>query len=45
MQVLTSVDPKELPALAALAGEWGAARGRDTYAIALSALIDGLIAR
>jgi len=43
LEVLTSVDAEELPTLAALAGQWSAARGRDTYEIALSALIDGLV--
>ena len=45
IEVLTSVDPDELPTLAALAGHWAAARGRDTYDIALTALIDGLLGR
>ena len=45
IEVLTSVNPDELPTLAALAGQWAAARGRDTYDIALTALIDGLLGR
>ncbi len=43
--VLTNVDADELPALAAVSGEWAAARGRDGYDIGLAALTDGLIAR
>jgi AcrR family transcriptional regulator len=44
IQVLTSVDPEELPTLGALATHWAAARGRDSYDAALPALLDGLIA-
>ncbi|MGI8715425.1 MAG: TetR/AcrR family transcriptional regulator [Solirubrobacteraceae bacterium] len=43
VQVLTSVDPKLLPALASLAPHWAPARDRDAYDVGLSALIDGLI--
>jgi AcrR family transcriptional regulator len=43
--VLTSVDPQELPTLAALAHHWTAARDKDSYDIGLTALLDGLIAR
>jgi AcrR family transcriptional regulator len=43
--VLTSVDPAELPALAALAPHWAGARGRDPYGPGLAALVDGLLAR
>jgi AcrR family transcriptional regulator len=42
--VLTSVDPEQLPTLAALAPHWASARARDSYDIGLTALIDGLIA-
>jgi AcrR family transcriptional regulator len=45
LEVLTSVDPQRLPTLAALAPQWARARGQDSYAIGLGALIDGLIAR
>jgi len=40
--VLTSVDPDELPTLAALAPYWAPARRRDSYDIGLSAMLDGL---
>ena len=42
VRVLTSVDPQELPTLAALAPLRAPARGRDSYDIGLSALLDGL---
>jgi AcrR family transcriptional regulator len=45
ISVLTNVDPNELPALAAVSGEWVRARDRDAYDIGLRALIDGLTAR
>jgi AcrR family transcriptional regulator len=44
LTVLTSVQPDEHPALAALAPHWAAARGRDTYDIGIAALVDGLLA-
>jgi len=44
LQVLTSVDPRELPALASLAPHWAGARARDTYEIGVTALVDGLLA-
>jgi AcrR family transcriptional regulator len=44
LEVLTSVDPAELPTLAALAPHWAPARGKDSYDIGLSALLDGLVA-
>jgi AcrR family transcriptional regulator len=43
LTVLTSVDPEELPALAAVADQWATAREKDSYAIGLGALLDGLI--
>lgn len=45
LEVLTSVNPQQFPTLAALAPHWASARGRDSYDIGLSALIDGLIAQ
>ena len=42
VRVLTSVDPQELPTLAALSPLRAPARGRDSYDIGLSALLDGL---
>jgi Tetracyclin repressor-like, C-terminal domain len=44
LDVLTSVDPAERPTLAALAPHWAPARGRDSYDIGITALIDGLLA-
>jgi hypothetical protein len=44
LEVLTHVDPEELPTLAALAGHWAGARERDSYDIGLRALVDGLLA-
>jgi hypothetical protein len=44
IDVLTRVDPAELPTLAALAGHWAPARNRDSYDIGITALIDGLLA-
>jgi AcrR family transcriptional regulator len=43
LEVLTSVDPRDLPTLAALAGYWQGARERDSYDIGLGALVDGLL--
>jgi AcrR family transcriptional regulator len=43
MRVLTSVDPEQLPALAALAPHWSAARERDSYELGLEPLIAGLL--
>jgi AcrR family transcriptional regulator len=43
--VLTSVDPRKLPTLAALAPYWAPARGKDSFDIGLTALLDGLIAK
>jgi AcrR family transcriptional regulator len=43
VRVLTEVDPERLPALAALAPYWAPARGRDSYDIGLTALVDGLV--
>ncbi len=44
VRLLTSVDPAQLPALAALAPHWVPARGRDSYDVGLTALLDGLTA-
>ncbi len=44
LEVLTSVDPRELPTLAALASHLASARQRDSYDIGLEALVDGLLA-
>jgi AcrR family transcriptional regulator len=44
LDVLTGVDPAERPTLAALAPHWAPARGRDSYDIGITALIDGLLA-
>ncbi len=44
LKVLGSVDPQELPTLAALAPQWASARKRDSYDTGLRALIDGLLA-
>ena len=43
IKVLTSVDPAQLPTLAALAPYWAPARDRDSYDIGISALLDGLL--
>jgi AcrR family transcriptional regulator len=43
LQVLTSVDPRTLPTLAALAPHWAAGRKANTYATGLEALLDGLL--
>lgn len=43
VRVLTEVDPEQLPQLAALAPHWAPARGRDSYDIGLTALLDGLV--
>jgi AcrR family transcriptional regulator len=45
LTVLTRVDADELPALAAVADQWAAAREKDNYAIGLGALLDGLTGR
>lgn len=45
IDVLTGVDPAELPTLAALRPHWAPARERDSYDIGIAALIDGLVAR
>jgi hypothetical protein len=45
LEVLISVDPDDFPTLAALAGHWASARGRDTYDVGLEALLDGLLAQ
>jgi AcrR family transcriptional regulator len=44
LTVLTSVNADELPALAAVADQWAAAREKNSYAIGLRALLDGLTA-
>ena len=44
IEVLTSVDPRELPTLAALASHWARARERDSYDVGLRALLGGLLA-
>jgi AcrR family transcriptional regulator len=41
--VLASVDPAELPTLAALGPYWAPARGKDSYDLGIGALIDGLL--
>jgi AcrR family transcriptional regulator len=43
VQVLTNVDPDELPTLASLAPHWAPARDRDAYDIGLTALLNGLL--
>jgi hypothetical protein len=43
VEVLTSVDPDELPTLAALVKHWAPARARDSYEPGLTALVDGLL--
>ncbi|MBV9424129.1 MAG: helix-turn-helix transcriptional regulator [Solirubrobacterales bacterium] len=43
LEVLTRVDRRELPTLAALGPYWAPARGKDSYDIGLTALLDGLI--
>lgn len=45
IRVLTSVDPEQLPALAALAPHWAGARERDSYELGLEPLVDGLLGR
>jgi AcrR family transcriptional regulator len=42
--VLMSVDPEQLPALAALAPHWAEARERDSYELGLEPLVTGLLA-
>jgi AcrR family transcriptional regulator len=43
VDVLTSVDPEQLPALASVRAYWAPARDRDAYDIGLTALLDGLL--
>ncbi len=43
LEVLTNIDPAKLPTLAALSPHWAPARGKDSYDIGLTALLDGLI--
>jgi len=45
LEVLTSVDPRRLPTLAALGPYWRPARGADSYDIGIAALLDGLVGR
>jgi AcrR family transcriptional regulator len=45
LKVLTTVDPEELPTLAALAPYWAAARDHDSYDTGLRALVNGLLAQ
>ncbi len=44
LDVLTGVDPDQLPTLAAVAEYWAPARRRDSYDTGITALIDGLLA-
>ena len=44
VRVLTTVDPEQLPTLAALAPHWAGARERDSYELGLEPLVDGLLA-
>lgn len=43
--VLTGVDPREFPTLAAVSDKWRPTRASDSYDVGIGALIDGLIAR
>jgi AcrR family transcriptional regulator len=43
VRVLTTVDPEQLPTLAALVPHWAGARERDSYELGLEPLIDGLL--
>ncbi len=43
LRVLQSVDPAELPTLAALSEHWGPARGRDSYELGIEPLLSGLV--
>ena len=43
VRVLMSVDPEELPTLAALAPHWAGARERDSYELGLEPLVAGLL--
>ena len=43
LRVLMSVDPDELPTLAALAGHWASAREQDSYELGLGPLVAGLL--
>ncbi len=45
LDVLTSVDARMFPTLAALSPYWAPARGRDSYEAGLQALVEGLLAR
>jgi hypothetical protein len=45
LQVLTSVDPATFPTLAELSPYWASARGKDTFDVGLTALLDGLLAQ
>jgi AcrR family transcriptional regulator len=45
LQVLTDVDPHQLPTLAAVGDQWRPTRERDSFDIGLGALVDGLIAK
>jgi AcrR family transcriptional regulator len=43
VRVLTTVDSRQLPTLAALAPHWAGARERDSYELGLEPLVDGLL--
>ena len=43
LEVLSNVDPTTLPTLAALSQHWAPARGKDSYDVGLTALLDGLL--
>jgi AcrR family transcriptional regulator len=43
VDVLTSVDPERMPALASVREYWAPARDRDAYDIGLTALLDGFL--
>jgi AcrR family transcriptional regulator len=43
VRVLMSVDPDQLPTLAALAPHWGGAREQDSYELGLEPLVAGLL--
>jgi len=43
VEVLTGVDAEDFPTLASLAPYWAPARGKDSYDVGLSALLDGLV--
>jgi hypothetical protein len=44
LTLLSSVDPDELPTLAALADYWPKARARKSYRSRVAAILDGLLA-